>query len=85
MVGDHRLRVPRERIFAHDEIAEDAGGLCRLRLALGGNRRVEFVRKDPAGAGILEPVEECARDPERRGNDAAGVARVHALGQHFHA
>ncbi len=44
---------------------------------------MEFRRQQSAGRRIFQPVENLARDAKRRRNDAARVARVHALGQHF--
>ena len=59
----------------------------RRRLpAPAARARRESARGTPRAARgpsrVLEPVEQGARDAERRRHDAARVARVHALGQH---
>ena len=82
-VGFHRLRAPGERILANDDVAEDIRRGSDLRDALGGNRRVERRRQDAPGGGVLDAVEQATRDAERRRHHAAGVARMHALGQHL--
>ena len=45
---------------------------------------MKFGGQNVAGRRVLNPVEKLAGDAKRRRNNAARIARVHALGQHFH-
>jgi hypothetical protein len=63
-------------------IAENVCRLARLRNAFRRNFGVQFGGQNPPGDGVLEAVENSARNAERRRHDAARVARMHAFGQH---
>src|SRR6185369_258452 len=82
-LGEERLRIaargPGEAL--PERIAEDARGLLRLREAVGGNLALERAILHRARAGIVDAVQELARDAKRRRHDAAGISRVHALGE----
>ena len=59
------------------------GGGGRLLEARVGNRRVELRREHLAGRLVFDAAQQLAHDAEAVGHDAARVARVHALGEHF--
>src|SRR6185436_4309588 len=61
------------------------GNPPRLRVAIGWDLPVERADVDLARGLVLEPAQDPARDPEARGDDAAGVARVHARGEDVHS
>ena len=76
-------RVFDERKLRADVVADHRGAGGRLLEARFGNRRVEFRREHLAGRLVLDAAQQLAHDAEAVGHDAAGVAGMHALGEHF--
>ncbi len=70
--------------FRVDLPPEHGRGALRLLDALARNRRVEGRVLHRARRGIVDALEQQPRDAKARSDDAARVARMHALGQHFH-
>ena len=65
------------------EVAEVGRGGGDLPEALVGDVGVQLADQQLAGVLVLDAAEQRAQDAERRRHDAAGRARVHALGQHL--
>src|SRR5205807_7276568 len=66
---------------APDFVPEDGGGALGLIEAERGDADVQVLRFDSPAGGVLEAVEEEAQDAEARRDDAAGIPRVHSLGE----
>jgi hypothetical protein len=60
-------------------VSEHLSRHARLGHAALGDGLVQGLHQDAAAGGVLQPVEELARDAEARGHHAAGVAGVDAL------
>ncbi len=65
-------------------LAQDGRGGAGLFHALGRHLAMKAGRQQPAGLAVFQPVQYLAQDAKARGHDAAGIARMHALGEDLH-
>ena len=84
-VATHQLETRHGREGAAQGVAELVGDLGGGSQQVVGRLGVELREEHLAGERIFDAIEELTKESERARDDATGLARVDAVGEHFDA